>query len=122
MEALNTKSLTEISRGLLAAAIDSELASIHADLADRPGNKKPRELTIKLRLTPIPDDDNPDMLRDADVEFQVSRKVPAQTLKRRMKSIPGRNSLGFETDTDSTSFAHNQRRFPELEEKESLED
>jgi len=104
---LRTETLASIRDGMVAEIIDQALAEAFADCEERPRLKKPRSVTLTIKITPTGDDP----IEAADLEFEVSKKGPAQGVARRMAASPRHRGFRFDADTDSTAAAEGQRTF-----------
>lgn len=121
MEYLKTASFPLVANGLLADAIDEELAKVFEDLENRPGIDKDRTVTIKLKIRPAKRERNVDNganvdraseLEAARVEFYATSTLPPQQFARKMLAVHAKNALGFESDTNSIKFSPGQRTLP----------
>ena len=78
---LDFDALTYVDDGLFAQAVTNGLNACVRDIVDRPctldGSTEPRELTIKLKLTPRLDESKRQLLA-IDLQTQTGTKIPAQ--------------------------------------------
>lgn len=107
MHVLKLQNLEHVKDGLIAREINGALYSLFQDCKDRPLLKKPRELTIKVTITPNGDE----ILDAARVGFQVNSKRPGFSYAREMKATSRLNGFGFSGDTDSVDHLDNQKTF-----------
>ena len=119
METLRTASFPDVANGLFEAATDEALSKVYEDLKARPGLDKPRIVKIELKFKPLKDSrvDNGvkadgDVLAGAAVTFSAEAKLPKHEFSRAMASVPKRNALGFETDTNSLKHHPDQQAIP----------
>lgn len=73
---LNLESLKELDAGKVSVAWDHELKRAVSDCMDRPGDKKPRVVTLELAITPVVSEDGG--CEGAHGEFQIKSKVPTR--------------------------------------------
>lgn len=109
MDILRTESLHLVRDGAVKHKIDAELVNVFQDCQDRPLLKKPREVTIKIVVTPVPDGQSAD-LGDVDVAFIVKSSLPPTEIRRPMKAMKKRNGFAFDADTDDVDHSPAQRR------------
>ncbi len=87
---LTLKSLNLLSPGL-ANDFDEQLQAAVLDCKQRPSLAKKREITIKLTITPHPED--PD---DVSIQPVTTRKTPARTIEVVRARRSKRNQLQFD--------------------------
>lgn len=88
-----------LENGLISTAFDGELKRLVKDCDERPLDEKPRELTLKLKLTPKPDKNGRNPVCDeVEVECEISGKVPVQRSKIYVMKPKHDGSLLFHPD------------------------
>ena len=87
---LSLKGLNYVRNGALGMLVDDELNKLLQDLRDRPMLVKPRELTLKIKLTPPTASEQ---FEDCDAEFSVRTSVPERSIATRM--LDGVDGLEF---------------------------
>lgn len=87
---LTLETLHKLSPGLASDFID-QLEAACADCRQRPALAKPREVTIKLTITPHPED--PD---DVLIEPVTTRKTPARRIEPIRARRTHKNQLQFD--------------------------
>jgi hypothetical protein len=98
---LKLEELMHVDGGRIAVAFNQALARLAADCEDRPGDNKPRVVTLQCALVPMVDARG--QYEDAKAQFQISDSIP----KRKSKVIdlqPTRKSKGGRQEH---SFAFN---------------
>ena len=74
MKKFSLADLSSLDQGVIAAAIDQELAAAVADCSDRPEVDKPRKVTLTIILTPSMDPRRD--LGEVKVGFEIAGKKP----------------------------------------------
>lgn len=80
LKALSLATLAEIDEGRIRTAFEQAMNRAQSDCADRPGVKSARSVTLKVVLTPIPDEDT-GALDSCQVQFQFSESIPKRGSK-----------------------------------------
>lgn len=118
LKELDLASLAEIDGGRLNLAFMHELDRVLADLDDRPGETKAREISLKIGFVPVMDGTVCD---SAKVQAVVCSNVPKRTSKvydMNLRKRSGKVKLMFRPDSledaDQTTID-----FEELHERES---
>lgn len=115
MEKLNLDNLRKIDQGLIVAAFDAELAALVKDCDERPLEDKPRELTLKLKLTPDPQGSAGGVYLDkVNVEFELVGKRPVSRTRVYTMTAKHDHTLAFQPespdDPDQGTIAEELRR------------
>lgn len=76
MVEFNVKTLNDVADGIVSRAFMKELEKAVRDCLDRPKYKKPRTVTLELKLTPQIDEDG--SCEGAFGEFDVRSKLPSR--------------------------------------------
>lgn len=110
LERLTLASLAEIDGGRLALAFEQALKRCVLDCEDRPGESKPRKLTLNLELTPTLDEDL--VCDNVKLQFHISDNVPKRRTKKYDMSLRKGGHLLFQPDSldnvDQTTFEFNE--------------
>lgn len=77
----------ELRGGLVGKVFDKKVAAALADCADRPKNKTPRVVTLKLAFTPDDTSEHEGNLDRVNIETQCTVAVPAQRIKAHEAAI-----------------------------------
>jgi len=81
-EKLTLENLPLLENGIVSTAFDAELKRLVKDCEDRPLDDKPREITLKVKLTPKVDTHGRSPCCDeVEVECEITGKVPVQRSK-----------------------------------------
>lgn len=73
------RTLAELYDGRVDAAFSLAMTRLADDVNDRPGDNRPRVLTLKVGIIPNPDEDG--TLDSALLSCEISEKVPARSTK-----------------------------------------
>ncbi|MCC7333577.1 MAG: hypothetical protein IT422_00680 [Pirellulaceae bacterium] len=106
---LSLDSLSELDDGRVAKAFQHELKRAVQDCIDRPGDKKPRAVTLELSLTPITvNNDGMVETEGCDGEFQIRSKVPTRKSKTYSFRANKKGHLAYSSNSpesvDQTTF------------------
>lgn len=92
---LTINTINRLTRGEMGAAIQKHLNDIAADLQDRPHVGKARVLTLKIKVTPVPDRvGNETVLDAANVQFELNPSIPSSE-SRLYPAMVNRGQLAF---------------------------
>lgn len=95
---LDLESLHQLEGGVVSHAFDLELGRIVADIKDRPGEKRPRSLMIKLDIAPMADERG--IAVHSAVAFEVKSTLPSKkTTDFRMAINTNADQLDFNPNT-----------------------
>jgi len=86
MTAINTKALSELDGGRLAAGIDAEIKAVVRDMCNRPGDNSARKVTVEINLKP----DHLDEQGDVDsvtVSFGVKSSIPKRQTRKFVAAV-----------------------------------
>lgn len=104
---VNLQNLSELDDGRVAVAFMQELKRATADCIDRPGDKKPRIVTLEVRLEPVVDVES-GQCEGANGEFQIKSRVPTRKSKTYSFGIKKTGQLYFSSESpdnvDQTTF------------------
>ena len=82
LQQLTLGSLNDLDDGRPAKAFLHELAYAVQDCIDRPGDDKPREVSLVLKLKPVPASENGVVIAETcEGEFLIKSKVPVRKTK-----------------------------------------
>ena len=97
LKELTLASMAEIDGGRLAIAFAQALRRCAIDCDDRPGEKKPRMVTIQVSTVPILDEDG--LCEDCDVKVTIADSVPKRRSKAYNCSLRKGGHLLFHPDS-----------------------
>lgn len=99
-------SLNQLDDGRAVIAFQHELKRAVLDCIDRPGDKKPRTVSLEFKLTPIVADDG--SCEGAMGEFEIKGKVPTRKTKTYSFQVNKQGHLAYSstspTNIDQTTF------------------
>lgn len=102
----NIASLENLDDGRVAVAFAHELRRSVQDCMDRPGDKKPRSVSLEFRLTPVVGDEG--QCEGAEGEFEIKSKVPTRKSKTYSFSTNRKGHLIYSSNSpenvDQTTF------------------
>jgi hypothetical protein len=101
------KDLAEFDGGVIAAAVNAAIKRAVADCDDRPALKAGREVTLKLKFTPLIDADG--VAEEARFEFAMGEKLPGRSSKAYSMGLRKGGVLTFNPKALDN---HNQETFP----------
>lgn len=93
---LSLATLGEFDFGKAAVAFQKELQKVVIDMIDRPGDDRPRTVTLKTSLKPLVQQEG-DVV-DSQVEFEITSSMPSRRTKPRPAMIDRRGNLLFSAD------------------------
>lgn len=97
LKELTLATLAEIDGGRLAIAFAQALKRCAEDCDDRPGEKKARNVSLNVSVTPILDEDG--MCDDCDVQVNIADSVPKRKSKAYNCSLRKGGHLMFHPDS-----------------------
>lgn len=98
---LTLKDLPDLDGGRIAVAFDSAIRRAALDCEDRPGETRPRKVTLQCEVAPVCDDDG--VCRDVHVSFQVKDAVPTRKSKVYSMALRKQGMLVFSDVTSDGS-------------------
>lgn len=97
LQKFDLAALADIDGGRIALAFEQALRRCAQDCDDRPGEKKPRTLTLQLSVKPVIDQDG--MCEDCDVVVTVADNVPKRKSKSYNCSLRKGGHLAYHPDS-----------------------
>lgn len=97
LQELTLESLAKMDGGRLGLAFQQALKRVVQDCDDRPGEKKPRSVTIHLAAIPILDEDG--LADNCKIQFQIADSVPKRRSKVYDMSLRKGGHLLFNDDS-----------------------
>lgn len=106
---LDLASLDKLDDGRVSVAFAHELKRAVQDCMDRPGDKKPRIVTLEFSLKPVCSTEGGVVEMDgADGDFKIKSKVPTRQTKTYSFRANKRGQLAFSSESpenaDQTTF------------------
>lgn len=106
---LTLTSLEDLDDGRVAAAFAHEMKRAVQDCMDRPGDKKPRVVTLELKLTPVAETQGGLVeCSGAHGEFSIKSKVPERRSKTYQFNANKKGQLSYSSNSpdnpDQTTF------------------
>lgn len=106
---LDLRSLENLDDGRVSVAFAHELKRAVQDCMDRPGDKKPRKVTLEFSLTPVCSAEGGVVeMEGADGDFTIKSKVPERKSKTYSFRANKRGQLAFASESpdsvDQTTF------------------
>lgn len=102
IQSLSLANIEEIDGGKVAVAFAVELQHVIKDMLDRPGDNRPRKVSLNLELKPQCDDSG--TLADVQVAFDIASSVPnrrSNAYNMRARLIRGGGAqLVFQAETN----------------------
>lgn len=96
---LRAETLHQMEHGRVGAAIDLALKRIEADCRDRPGDDRARVLTVEIRVKPIADTVDREVVCDGlKATVLVKSKAPAQESREVIMGLDPRRGIVFSPD------------------------
>lgn len=93
---LSLATLKDFDFGKADVVVQQAMSVAVRDVLDRPGEKKPRVVTIKVSITPVVQQDG-DVV-DAEVEFEVANAIPKWRTAPRPVLVGRQGDLFFSPD------------------------
>lgn len=104
MKGLSLASLVELDMGMIDVAFKAELKRVIDDLADRPGDKTNRSVTLQIKLAPERNDAG--VCTGANVEFMVNSSVPKKRTRQYSMRVHPRGELLFNPESTDDHRQH----------------
>lgn len=95
---LQLESVKDLDAGKITTAFNHELDYAARDCLDRPGDTRPRTITLQVDLKPIIDDDG--LCESINIKFQTRCKIPTRRSKAYNLSLRKNGAIAF-SDTSA---------------------
>ena len=108
--ALTLESIAEIDGGKVKAALDKHLKRAATDCYDRPGDNKPRKVTLEIAVVPVLADDG--SCSEVKAQMHVGSAVPKHRTRVISLGLSPNGTLKFNPDSpesiDQTTFLNDE--------------